>query len=129
MAAKDSMVPRIMRAVRADRPIQVYGTGAQRRDLVHVDDVVAGLFAAWAADHTGPLIIGAGQSVSVLEIVEAVRATVDRPIEATHVPPKPGEMPAVVVSVELARSLGYSPAIDLAGGLPSVWAELRSPHQ
>src|SRR5439155_318563 len=47
MARKDSFVPRIMRAFRDGRPVQVYGTGEQRRDLVHVADVVAGLLVAW----------------------------------------------------------------------------------
>lgn len=128
MRLKDSFIPRLMRAARDGTTIQIYGDGRQRRDLVHVDDVVAGLFAAWAADHSGPMIVGAGRSVTVLEIVDSVRATVGRPIDTAHVPPKPGEMPAVVVSIELARSLGYTPAIDLAAGLPSVWAELQSPE-
>jgi UDP-glucose 4-epimerase len=128
MRLKDSFIPRLMRAARDGTTVQIYGDGGQRRDLVHVDDVVAGLFAAWAADHTGPVIIGAGRSVSVLEIVDAVRDAVGRPIATTHVAPKPGEMPAVVVSIELARSFGYTPAVDLSTGLPTVWSDLQSPE-
>src|SRR5205085_5758799 len=71
MARKDSFVPRIMRAAHADVPVQVYGTGEQRRDFVHVHDAVAGLLAAWRADHVGPLIIGSGRSVSVLDLLAA----------------------------------------------------------
>ena len=125
MAHKDSMVPRLMRAVRAGRAIQVYGSGEQRRDFVHVRDVVAGLLVAWRAGHTGPLIVGAGRSVSVLDLVAAVQRVVGRPVPAEHVPAKPGEMPAVVVCIERARALGYQPSVSLDEGLATVWDEFR----
>lgn len=125
MALKDSFVPRLMRAARDGLTIQVYGDGEQRRDLVHVSDVVQGLFTAWTADHVGPLVIGAGRSVSVLELVDAVRSATGRPIATEHVPAKSGEMPAVIVSIDKARSLGYAPAVDLATGLGTVWTDLR----
>jgi UDP-glucose 4-epimerase len=125
MAHKDSMVPRLMRAVRAGRAIQVYGSGEQRRDFVHVRDVVAGLLVAWRARHTGPLIIGAGRSVSVLDLIAAVERVVGRPVPVEHVAAKPGEMPAVVVSIERARALGYRPAVSLDEGLAGVWDEFR----
>jgi UDP-glucose 4-epimerase len=125
MARKDSMVPRLMRAVRDGRTIQVYGSGEQRRDFVHVRDVVAGLLVAWRARHTGPLIVGAGRSVSVLDLIAAVERVVGRPVPTEHVPAKPGEMPAVVVSIERARALGYQPAVPLDEGLATVWDEFR----
>ena len=44
MQEKDSFVPRLMRAARDGIGVQVYGDGTQVRDLVHVDDVVAGTY-------------------------------------------------------------------------------------
>jgi UDP-glucose 4-epimerase len=123
MAEKDSFVPRIMRAVRDGGTIQVYGTGGQRRDLVHVRDVVAGLLAAWYAGHVGSVIIGSGRSVSVAELIETAGAVVGRPVPVEHVDAKPGEMPAVIVSIARARKLGYEPSVSLADGLASVWNE------
>jgi UDP-glucose 4-epimerase len=125
MAHKDSLVPRLMRAARSGGTIQVYGDGGQRRDFVHVDDVVAGLRVAWRTRHTGPLIIGAGRSVSVLELIEAVERVIGRPIPLAHVAAKPGEMPAVIVSVDRARALGYQPSMPLDAGLATVWAEFK----
>jgi UDP-glucose 4-epimerase len=125
MAHKDSMVPRLMRAALCGQTIQVYGDGAQLRDFVHVDDVVAGLLVAWRARHVGPLIIGAGHSVSVLELIEAVRRVTGQQIPVEHVPAKPGEMPAVIVSIERARALGYTPSMSLEAGLATVWADFQ----
>jgi UDP-glucose 4-epimerase len=123
MQAKDSFVPRLMRAARDGAGVQIYGDGNQLRDLVHVDDIVAGLLLAWRSRHTGPLILGAGESVSVNHIVAAARAVTGAELPVEHVPAKPGEMPAVVVDISAARALGYRPAFDLKAGLATVWPE------
>src|SRR5215469_6171559 len=96
MQAKDSFVPRLMRAARDGHGVQIYGDGTQVRDLVHVDDIVAGIFTAWQAGHNGPLILGSGESATVNDILEAARAVTGAEIPAEHIPAIPGEMPAVI---------------------------------
>jgi UDP-glucose 4-epimerase len=123
MAEKDSLVPRIMRAARDGRGVEIYGDGTQLRDLVHVDDIVAGIIAAWTARVTGPLILGAGESVPVNDILAAARSVTGAPLPAQYVPAKPGEMPAVTVDISRARSIGYKPEHDLKSGLATVWPE------
>ena len=129
MQEKDSLIPRLMRAAVAGGGIQVYGDGKQLRDLVHVDDIVAGTFAAWRTGHTGPLILGAGESVSVNDILTAARAVTGAELPAEHVPAKPGEMPAVIVDISAARALGYQPVHDLKSGLATVWPEFSEAAQ
>ncbi len=126
MDAKDSFVPRMMRAAITGTPIQIYGTGEQSRDLVYVGDVARAVGLALDADFTGRAIIGSGRSVSVLEMLELVRQVTGRPIPAEHVPAPTGEMPAV--RVDLRRSadvLGYVPRVELADGLAEVWQDFR----
>ena len=127
MQAKDSFVPRLMRAARDGHGVQIYGDGTQVRDLIHVDDIVAALLLAWRTGHTGPVIIGAGESVTVNDIVAAARAVTGAPIPAEHVPAKPGEMPAVIVDISAARAMGYQPTHDLKSGIATVWPEW-DPH-
>lgn len=130
MEAKDSFVPRMMRAVLAGHAVQVYGDGKQRRDLVHVSDVVAAVGAAWEREFTGTAIVGAGRSVSVLELIEAVREVTGAELPVTHVPAKAGEMPAVIVDIAHARDeLGYEPRMSLADGLATVWDDFRARHR
>jgi len=123
MQQKDSFIPRLMRAARDGKGVQVRGDGSMIRDVVHVDDVVEGILAAWRAGHTGPVILGSGQSVSVMDMVEAARSVTGAPVPAEHVPVGPGEMPAVRVDISVARGLGYTPAYDLKSGLATVWPE------
>jgi UDP-glucose 4-epimerase len=125
MAEKDSFVPRLMRAARDGGGVQVYGDGNQVRDLVHVDDIVAGILLAWRAGVTGPLILGAGESVSVNDILLAAREVTGASLPAEYIPAKPGEMPAVIIDISAARALGYRPAYDLKSGLATVWPEFE----
>src|SRR6266545_802769 len=98
MTHKDSLVARLMRAALDGATVEIYGDGTQRRDFVHVDD-----------------------------LVQARRVT-GRPLPAVHVAPKPGEMPAVVVDIGRARSLGYEPTVELEDGLLTAWADFAGPR-
>lgn len=123
MEHKDSLVARLMKAALSGATVEVYGAGTQVRDFVHVTDVVRGLLLAWEHRWVGPLIIGSGRSSSVLEVLDAARRITGRPLPATHVAPKAGEMPAVIVDITRARGLGYEPTVTLDEGIASTWAD------
>jgi UDP-glucose 4-epimerase len=125
MTEKDSFVPRLMRAAHDGEGVQVRGDGTMLRDLVHVDDVVQGVLAAWRARHTGPLILGAGTSVSVNDMVAAARRVTGAAIPVEYVPVPKGEMPAVVVDISAARAIGYAPTRDLESGMATVWPDFE----
>jgi len=123
MTAKDSFIPRLMRAARDGEGVKVRGDGSMIRDVVHVDDIVQGTLAAWRSGHNGPLILGSGRSVTVNEMVTIARQVTGAPIPAENVPVPPGEMPAVVLDISAARAIGYRPAYDLEAGMATVWPD------
>lgn len=126
MAAKDSFVPRLMRSALTGSTVRIYGDGGQRRDLVHVDDVVRGVLLGADSSYSGAAIIGSGVSVSVLEMVEAVRRVTGRPVPTEHVAAQQGEMPAVTVDLShSADVIGYRPTIELVDGLADTWRYFR----
>jgi nucleoside-diphosphate-sugar epimerase len=59
----------------------------------------------------------------VPSLMRAARGVTGAGIPVVRVPPKPGEMPAVIVDISAARALGYAPAYDLKSGLSTVWPE------
>jgi len=126
MKAMDSFVPRLMRAARDGHGVEVYGDGTQTRDLVHVDDIVAGILLAWRAGHRGPLMLASGEPVTVNDIISAARAVTGAPIPVDYVPARAGEMPAATLDIAAARALGYRPAHDLKSGLATVWQEFTT---
>jgi UDP-glucose 4-epimerase len=124
MQAKDSIVARLMRAIRLGRTFEIYGDGRQVRDYVHVSDVIAA--ARLGLDHEewkGPIVIGSGTSLSVLEVVDAVREVSGASFDVVHGPARPGEMPAVIVDPSKALAAGWSPQFDFESGLRGVWEE------
>lgn len=126
MRHKDSLIPRLMRAAAAGGSVEVYGTGEQRRDLVHVGDIAEAVALAARGWPTGPVIVGSGHSPSVNEIIDAAREATGRPIATTAVPAKPGEMPAVIIDIAKARRLGYAPRVGLIDGLRGAWHDFEA---
>ncbi len=123
MVHKDSFVPRLMRAAAAGGGVEIYGDGQQRRDLVHVQDAATAIVSAVLGWPSGPVIIGGSRSYTVNEIAAAARDATGMPIPGTAIAAKPGEMPAVVVDISLARSRGFEPSISLSDGMRSAWAD------
>jgi UDP-glucose 4-epimerase len=124
MQAKDSIVARLMRAIRLGTTFEIYGDGRQVRDYVHVSDVVAAArLALLNPDWNGPLVIGTGTSLSVLDVVEQVRAVSGAELPVHHGPAKAGEMPAVIVDSSRAQNAGWAPRFSFADGVAGVWEE------
>ncbi len=124
MQAKDSIVARLMRAIRLGGTFEVYGDGQQVRDYVHVSDVFAAVrLGLLSEDWHGPVVIGAGRSLSVLEVLDAVRQATGAELAVRHGAPRPGEMPAVIVDPSRARDRGWEPRYTFEEGLAGVWEE------
>jgi UDP-glucose 4-epimerase len=124
MQAKDSIVARLMRAIRTGGSFEVYGDGRQVRDYVNASDVVAAFRLALTSEAwAGPVVIGTGHSLSVLEVVAAVRRVTGAELEVRHGPAKAGEMPAVIVDPSKARAAGWKPRVSFGAGLAAVWDE------
>lgn len=123
MAPSHGFISRLLTAARHGTTVEVPGYGTQIRDFVHVDDVIAGIFAAWHAGHAGPLILGSGTPVTVNDVVAAARAITGAEVPVQYVAPRPGEVPAVIADISVARGLGYKPRHDLWADIASLWPE------
>ena len=127
MQAKDSIVARLMRAIRLGTTFEIYGDGTQVRDYVHVEDVVEAFRLGLVSEKwAGPTVVGSGISLSVLDVVDAVRRVSGADLSVRHGPAKAGEMPAVIVDPSRALAGGWRPRYPtLEEGLVGVWDEWR----
>ncbi len=124
MQAKDSIVARLMRAIRTGGSFEIYGDGTQVRDYVNAADVVAAFRLALGDERwSGPVVIGTGTSLSVLDVLDAVRTVTSAELEVSHGPAKAGEMPAVIVDPSRAQAAGWAPRYSFEAGLADVWDE------
>ena len=124
MQAKDSIVARLMRAIRLGNGFEVYGDGLQVRDYVNVTDVVSAATLALGDERwSGPVVIGYGESISVLNVIEEVRRVTGAQLIVSHGTARAGEMPAVIVDTANAQALGWKPSLDFHAGVSAVWHE------
>ena len=91
---------------------------------MHAADVTAAVRLGLTEERlNGPIVIGSGRSLSVLEVIDAVRQVTGAAFEVRNGAPRAGEMPAVIVDNSHARAAGWSPRFSLEEGLAGVWEE------
>lgn len=102
----------------------IFGDGEQRRDFVHVDDVVAGTVAALDGP-PGVYNLGTGHATSVNELAQALIDEIRPGTTPRYGPPQEGEPRCSVADIAAARRhLGYEPRRRLAVDLPAVVAAI-----
>jgi UDP-glucose 4-epimerase len=114
------------------RPLPIYGDGAQIRDYVHVDDVVAALLLAGADPAADGRVfnVGSGQGVAFRQMAEIVVAAVGHgslqtlpwPADVARV--ETGDFVADITAIR--QVLGWSPRRRLSEGIVGVVEELRA---
>ncbi|MEO0368175.1 MAG: SDR family NAD(P)-dependent oxidoreductase [Pseudomonadota bacterium] len=120
-------------AATLDKEITIYGDGKQIRDVLHVDDLVAAYFAAidnQTAVNGKALNIGGGpeNTLSLLELLDLLRATLDKDIELNWDEWRPGDQPVFVCNIESADDLiGWKPTIDVTSGVRKLieWVDVN----
>jgi GDP-L-fucose synthase len=109
--------------VRGDPTVQMWGTGAPRREFLHVDDLAkAALFLLEAYDESGPINVGTGQDVSVRELAELVKDVVEYDGTLTWDTSKPDGTPRKLLDTGRINALGWQPSISLEDGVRSTYA-------
>jgi UDP-glucose 4-epimerase len=98
----------------------IFGDGLQARDFVYVADVVKALrLAAEVKNAVGRVYnIGTGKSTNLLELVQHLNAILGTKIEASHQPPRAGDVRISQADISRARTeLGFGPSVTFRDGL------------
>ncbi len=124
----DMAFHRFIRALRAGRPVPVFGDGRQTRDFTFVADVVdATRRAADAEVAPGEVVnVAGGSRVELGAAIELAAALVGRPARLERAAGAPGEMPHTFGDIARAADrLGWRPKTGLAEGLREevAWIE------
>lgn len=118
-----ALVPTIITQALAGDGLRL-GSLEPRRDLLFVEDTVAGLVAAASVpEATGTTVqLGTGVAPSVGDVVDAVGRILGRPLVPTRdearIRPPDAELDCLLADPSRARdTLGWAPAVDLDEGL------------
>ena len=104
----------------------LWGTGAPRRELLHVDDLAAAVCmlmegADWSSVPDGLINIGTGEDCTIAELADTVRRVVGYVGAVTWDKSKPDGTPQKLLDVSRARALGWKPCISLEEGLRQTY--------
>ena len=113
----------IKRALEKSDPFEVWGTGTQTRDFIHMTDVVNAVMTAVEQDIQGPVNLGIGRSTSFIELAQMSMDAVGYKGEIITRPDKPvGCMHRVSDNTKLLSF--YTPKITLEEGIAEAVATL-----
>lgn len=98
---------------RRGEPLTVHGDGSQRRDFIHVSDVVEANLAAYGGDIEGTVMnVGSGTNISIQEIADMISP------HQVRLPRRTGDAEVTLADISrIRRLLGWEPRVSFAEGL------------
>ena len=89
-----AVVPTFVAAALDGKPLPVHGDGLQTRDFTYVGSVAGVLAEAVKRQvtHPEPVNLAFGSRRTLLELIGALEAILDRELEVDHQPPRPGDV-------------------------------------
>ncbi len=115
-----AVIPRFITAVKAGRPVVIFGDGEQSRDFTFVSNAVdANLLAAEAQGLAGRVFnVACGQRSSLNNLIDELRHLTGEAFVPRHEPARAGDVRDSLADLSLAhRELGYVPRVDFREGL------------
>ncbi len=102
--------------------VTVWGTGAPKREFLHVDDLAdACVFLMNHYDESEIINIGCGKEISIAELARLVKDVVGYTGEIKYDREKPDGMSRKLLDVGKLKSLGWMPGLSLKEGIEKTY--------
>jgi GDP-L-fucose synthase len=102
--------------------VMIWGTGAARREFLHVDDLAdACLLLMDQYDEDEHINVGTGVDLTIAELADLVRQTVYPEVQLVFDTSKPDGMPRKLLDISKLERLGWRPQISLADGISATY--------
>lgn len=110
--------------LRGDGKLVVWGTGAPKREFLHVDDMAdACVFLMENGVREGLFNVGTGTDVTIRELAETVMQVVGFGGEIVFDASKPDGTPRKLLNVERMRAIGWEARTALRDGISHAYAD------
>ena len=108
--------------------VPLFGTGQTRRDYTYIDDIVAGVLAAY--DHAAPFEIvnlGGSRTTTLQRLIELIAKTLGVEPCIEEQPNQPGDVAITYADVSKAKRLwGWEPQVSIEEGIERFVRWFRS---
>jgi len=105
-----------------EKTVTIWGTGAPRREFLHVDDLAdACVFIMKHYDENEMINIGVGKDITISELSELIKQIVEFKGRIRYDHSKPDGTPSKLMDVSRLKSLGWEPKITLREGIETTY--------
>jgi GDP-L-fucose synthase len=109
-----------------DAEVILWGTGAPKREFMHVNDLAdACLFLMDTYNGQGLINIGVGNDIAILDLAILIKKIVGFNGEILLDPSKPDGTPRKLMDTSKINQLGWKASIELEQGIRSVFNEIK----
>ena len=109
--------------VRGDDRVTVWGTGAPRREFLHVDDLADAVLYLMQRYDAEPIVnIGWGEDITIRQLAELVLSAIGYSGRLEFDSSKPDGTPRKLLDVDRLTDLGWKPRISLEAGIAQTYA-------
>jgi GDP-L-fucose synthase len=109
--------------VRGDDHVAIWGTGAPRREFLHVDDLADAVLYLLQNYDAEPIVnIGWGEDITIRELAELVLSVIGYSGRLEFDSSKPDGTPRKLLDVTRLTNLGWKPRISLEAGIAQTYA-------
>lgn len=98
-------------------PIQIYGSGTQERDYMHVNDAVAGYKLCIDNPGIDVINIGTGETVSINDLASMIKGLINSKSPIEHIDSRKGEVLRLCANIDKAKGLGFKPSTNFISDL------------
>jgi UDP-glucuronate 4-epimerase len=118
----DMAFARMIAALGAEEPFELYGDGSRSREFTYVGDAVRATIAALAAPSGSVFNVGGGSEASMEEAIAVLERVAGKELDVERAPAAAGDMRRTAADTSRIRSeLGWSPTTALEDGLRLQW--------
>jgi UDP-glucose 4-epimerase len=115
----------VTRLLQGHQPI-VFGDGEQKRDFVHVDDVVNGTVATLSGP-PGIYNLGTGKATTINDLANLLVEKINPGTKLHYEPAHHGELRYSIADISSAvKALGYKPARSIEANIDAVLDAIRT---
>jgi len=105
--------------------VEIWGTGAPKREFLHVDDLASACFFLLQHYSEKDIInIGCGEDISIKNLALIIKEIVGFEGELAFDTSKPDGTPRKLLSIDKLHNLGWKHQIELEEGIKSVYKEV-----
>lgn len=122
-----ALMRKIITAKQTNAPfVEIWGSGAPRREFLHVDDLVKACFYLMENyNEAGFVNIGTGEDIAIRDLVLLIKDIVGYCGEVKQDTTKPDGTPRKLMDVSKLASLGWQPTVSLPEGIRMIYDEVK----